>query len=136
MSAHGEKTAMAAGCGRPCSRAASSVSEPVVHGQGPAAGAPGQLGRQVGAGPGGSGDVPAAVEVQHGGLRRVAGDGQLDGADSAEGHVGRGNVGRVRADHERLERLPVLGRALAQVERLGAHGRVDGISLLLAHVCS
>jgi hypothetical protein len=30
----------------------------------------------------------------------------------------------------------VLGRALAQVERLGAHGRVNGISLLLAHISS
>jgi hypothetical protein len=76
------------------------------------------------------------VEVQHGGLRRLAGDGQLDGADSAEGHVGRGHIGRVRADHESLERLPVLGRALAQVERLGPHGRVNGVSLLLAHVSS
>src|SRR4029077_18596079 len=47
------------------------------------AGAPGQLGRQVRAGPGGSGDVPAAVEVQHGGLRRLAGGGPLHGAASA-----------------------------------------------------
>jgi hypothetical protein len=35
-----------------------------------------------------------------------------------------------------VERLPVLGRALAQVERLGAHGRVNSISLLLAHISS
>ena len=56
--------------------------------------------------------------------------GQLDGADSAEGHVGRGYVGRVRAERERLERLPVLCRALAQAERFGAQGRVDGRALL------
>jgi hypothetical protein len=76
------------------------------------------------------------LEIQHGGIRRVAGDGQLDGADSAEGHVGRGYVGRVRAERERLERLPVLGCALAQVERFGAQGRINGVPLVLAHVSS
>jgi hypothetical protein len=64
----------------------------------------------------------------------MAGDGQLDGADSAKEDVDRGHVGRVRAGRERVERLPVLLRGLAQVERLGAQGRVDGVSLLLAHV--
>ena len=36
----------------------------------------------------------------------------------------------------RCPRDPALCRALAQAERLGAQGRVNGISLLLAHVSS
>src|SRR5260370_11883858 len=37
---------------------------------------------------------------------------------------------------KRVERLPVLFRALAQAERLGAQSRVNGLPLLLAHVSS
>jgi len=45
-------------------------------------------------------------------------------------------VAKTGLERERVERLPVLVRALAQAERLGAQGRVNGVSLLLAHVSS
>jgi hypothetical protein len=42
----------------------------------------------------------------------------------------------VRAEGERLERLPVLVRALVEAERFCPQRHVNGVSLLLAHVAS